>query len=327
MRAHGWGAARCAAVPFPGRAGRRVRGEGGRAGRARRPGGAPARRCGRRRRRRPPHGGSQRVKASVVGGLGLNVRLIKTKRAGDSCSNAPSLRKDEGGPVASVVPRRAGAPARAAGRAARVSPGERARVHRHAPAESAQVQEEERQEDLHGEGAAEPDSTGEHRMLRNLLEVDPSRREERRKRFSRNGAPGASQMSLNLATRQRNLRRITEENKKLLQRIINCEPAFDRHSFKQREKEHKALMRRMAENSGNRARPQSARGRPAREYAELASVAKKKKKKKGSRRRPKSAARSRQPVGADRGFGGGAASRSRRPRTSMGMRREKADLY
>ena len=126
-----------------------------------------------------------------------------------------------------------------------------------------------------------------NRMLRNLLEVDPSRREERRKRFSRNGAPGASQMSLNLATRQRNLRRITEENKKLLQRIINCEPTFDRHSFKQREKEHKALMRRMAENSGNRARPQSARGRPAREYAELASVAKKKKKK-GSRRRPKS---------------------------------------
>jgi hypothetical protein len=168
-------------------------------------------------------------------------------------------------------------------------------------------------------------------MLRNLLEVDPSRREERRKRFSRAEAPGASQFSLNLATRQRNLRRITEENKKLLQRIINCEPTFDRHSFKQREKDHKALMRRMAENSGNRARPQSARGRPSYDYAEMEIGRDEvpvmaKKKKKGGRRRPKSAARSRNPSAANGGRGGGFDTRSRRPRTSMGMRREKADL-
>ena len=163
-----------------------------------------------------------------------------------------------------------------------------------------------------------------NRMLRNLLEVDPSRREERRKRFSRQDPASGVNFSLNLATRQRNLQRITEENKKLLQRIINCEPTFDRHSFKQRERNHKGLLRRMAENSGNRARPQSARGRPRQPYSEMG-LNKKTKKKRG-RRRPNSAAPRR--ASGNASFDGG-RNNSRRPRTSMGMRRRKeaAQLY
>ena len=99
-----------------------------------------------------------------------------------------------------------------------------------------------------------------NRMLRNLLEVDPSRRAERKKRFSRSEASKSTSGSLNKTNRSKELDRISEENKKLLSRIINCAPTFDRHQFKQREKNHKKLLRRMAENSGNRQRPQSARG-------------------------------------------------------------------
>jgi hypothetical protein len=157
-----------------------------------------------------------------------------------------------------------------------------------------------------------------NRMLRNLLEVDPSRRAERKKRFSRSEASKAV-TSLNKTNRSKELDRISEENKKLLSRIINCAPTFDRHQFKQREKDHKRLLRRMAENSGNRQRPQSARGaNPDRfimEEMRAAGVGG------GGRRkkkiRPKSAARQRS--------GGRQALDSvapnRRPRTAMGMRK------
>merc|ERR1711865_917419 len=168
-----------------------------------------------------------------------------------------------------------------------------------------------------------------NRMLRNLLEVDPSRRAERKQRFSRSKASENAAGSLNLINRQKKLNRITEENKKLLNRIINCAPTFDRHQFKQREKDHKRLLKRMAENSGNRQRPMSARGaNPDRYMMEEmrtqaglgnSEIAIKKKK-----RRPKSAGRTRPTYGngenSINGSGGG-RSNNGRPSTAMARRR------
>jgi hypothetical protein len=160
-----------------------------------------------------------------------------------------------------------------------------------------------------------------NRMLRNLLEVDPSRRAERKQRFSRSKASENATGTLNLVNRQKQLQKITEENKKLLDRIINCAPTFDRHQFKQREKDHKRLLRRMAENSGHRQRPVSARGLNPDRFvmeelraqagagADVGANAKKKK------RRPKSAGRSRRAVDSSRGP-------NRRPRTAMARRRK-----
>ena len=153
-----------------------------------------------------------------------------------------------------------------------------------------------------------------NRMLRNLLEVDPSRRAERKKRFSRSEASQNAAGSLNLINRQKQLQKITEENKKLLSRIINCAPTFDRHQFKQREANHKRLLRRMAENSGNRQRPVSARGsNPDRFIMEEMRAGGEKKS-----RRPKSAGRRRS--------GGRQAldtvAGNRRPKTAMGMRKK-----
>jgi hypothetical protein len=156
-------------------------------------------------------------------------------------------------------------------------------------------------------------------MLRNLLEVDPSHRAERKKRFSRSEASQNAAGSLNLINRQKKLQKITEENKKLLSRIINCAPTFDRHQFKQREADHKRLLRRMAENSGNRQRPVSARGaNPDRFIMEEMRAGGERKK--TSRTRPKSAGRRR---------GGGRQALdtvpgNRRPKTAMGMRKKAA---
>ena len=58
-----------------------------------------------------------------------------------------------------------------------------------------------------------------NRMLRNLLEVDPSRRAERKQRFSRSKASENATGTLNLVNRQKQLQKITEENKKLLEVI------------------------------------------------------------------------------------------------------------
>jgi hypothetical protein len=63
------------------------------------------------------------------------------------------LDSHEGGPLAGVVPRSGRPAARAAERAARVAAGQRAGVGGHAAAQGAAVQEEEREADLHGEGA------------------------------------------------------------------------------------------------------------------------------------------------------------------------------
>jgi hypothetical protein len=158
-----------------------------------------------------------------------------------------------------------------------------------------------------------------NRMLRNLLEIDPSRRADRKKRFSRSEASKNAAGSLNKTNRSKELDRISLENKKLLSRIINCAPTFDRHQFKQREKDHKRLLRRMAENSGNRQRPQSARGaNPDRFIMEemRADGIGGRRKGKGKKNRPKSASRQRKGMQALDNV-----ASNRRPRTAMGMRK------
>lgn len=158
-------------------------------------------------------------------------------------------------------------------------------------------------------------------MLKNLLEVDPAARRDRRTRLfsgakvkKRSTRRSESKGSLNAATRRKRMEKISAENKHLLKRIINCAPTMSRSEWKQRERKHKRALRRLAENSTNRPRPMTAESAIVYHPNAIREPARGRR----TRRRPKSASRAR----PSRSVLAGERSDARqRPKTAMGRRR------
>jgi len=81
-------------------------------------------------------------------------------------------------------------------------------------------------------------------LIRRILDVDKKHQKLRKSEFYLD-SKHLKLRSLNRRTRNQKLRRVTKDNEKILDRILNVRPAFDRTKWKMAEKERQKILNRL----------------------------------------------------------------------------------